>query len=58
MDASEEQDSHMGDVLETSTQEDVPSEKAEDDAHHAQVLHILSSCSCYVSPKKKKNPNS
>ena len=46
MDASEEQDSHVGDVLETSTQEDALGEKAEDDTHHAQVRHTLSSWSC------------
>ena len=45
MDAAEEQDSCTGDVLESSTQ-DVPSEKAEDDVHCAQVLYLLTLCSC------------
>ncbi|CAL8286175.1 unnamed protein product [Lota lota] len=46
MEAAEEKDT-LGDVLETSTQDNVPSEKAEEDAHDAQVNgEELSSSHC------------
>ncbi|XP_059908136.1 pleckstrin homology domain-containing family G member 3 isoform X2 [Gadus macrocephalus] len=50
MDAAEEQDSRTGDVLETSTQ-DVPSEKAEDNVHYAQVKVEEPS-----SPRREEEP--